>query len=157
RQREILRQVEACRLQSALSRSARDGRRLRVDRADDRCPGQQSAEVGMIGLGMRTIAVGLALVAGAAMTLDAQGRRGGAPPVPSGPGTIERVTVSGNDLTVYLPASYATDAARRFPVVYLLAERPVDVLKLPEAADKLSTAQGFSAPMVVMSDTPPSA
>jgi len=111
----------------------------------------------MIGLGMRTIAVGMALVAGAAMTLGAQGRRGGAPPVAVGPGTIERITLGGSEVTVYLPGSYATDAARRFPVVYLLAERPVDVLKLPEAADKLSTAQGFSAPIVVMSDAPSAA
>jgi enterochelin esterase-like enzyme len=41
---------------------------------------------------------------------------------------------------------------RRFPVVYLLAERPADNLKLPEAADRLSSAQGFSEPIVVLPD-----
>jgi len=33
---------------------------------------------------------------------------------------------------------------RKFPVVYLLVEAPVGNLKLPEAADRLSSAQGFS-------------
>jgi enterochelin esterase-like enzyme len=92
-----------------------------------------------------------------AMPLGAQGRRGGGPPPAVGPGTIERGTVGVSDVTVYLPGSYTSDAARRFPVVYLIAERPVDALKLPEAADRLSSAQGFSTPIVVMSDMLPAA
>ena len=96
----------------------------------------------------------MALVVTAVMSLGAQGRRGGAPPVAVGPGSTEHVTVSGSEATVYLPGSYQTDAARRFPVVYLMVERSADALKVSEAADKLSNAQGFSTPIVVMVDAP---
>jgi enterochelin esterase-like enzyme len=105
-------------------------------------------------------------------------RRGGGPPgAPGGPGrggrggtgTVERITVHGTalegnaqgesadrEVTVYLPPSYAADQARRFPVVYLLhgaAERETaftEVLaRLPQSADRLAGAQGFSEFIVV--------
>ena len=63
---------------------------------------------------------------------------------------MERVNVAGSDVTVYLPPSYASDAARRFPSVYVIAERPIDAVK--DAADKLAAAPGFSEPLVVMAD-----
>jgi len=102
----------------------------------------------------RRIALAAALFGAAVTPLAAQRGRGGAPPTASGPrtGTLEHVTVNGRAADVYLPPSYASDAARRFPVVYLLAERPADNLKLPEAADRLSSAPGFSEPIVVFPD-----
>lgn len=85
--------------------------------------------------------------------MAAQRGRGG-PPVPAGPrnGTLEHITVNGRAVDVYLPPSYASDSMRRFPVVYFLAERPADNLKLPESADRLSSAPGFSEPIVVFPD-----
>jgi len=100
----------------------------------------------------RAIAVAAALTVLAAVPIAAQGRRGGAPPAPARPGTVERVTVRDREVVVYLPPSYASDAMRRFPVVYLLAERPIEPLALPEAADRLARAQGFSEPIVVLPD-----
>ena len=96
------------------------------------------------------------LVTVTAAALGAQRGRGGAPPTAAGPrvGTMERVMVQGRDVLVYLPPSYASDAMRRFPVVYLLAEFPVDTLKLQEAADRLATQPGFSEPIVVLPDVP---
>ena len=97
----------------------------------------------LIGLGLA-----LVVVVGTAPALSAQRGRGGPPPAPRA-GTVERITVRDRQVTVYLPPSYATDAMRRFPVVYLLADGLVEALKLPEAADKLAAAQGFSEPIVV--------
>ena len=123
----------------------------------------------------------LIVVTVATLTLDAQRGRGAAPPGGArggGPGggartgTIERITVpskslegnlegdaSTRNVTVYLPPSYATDQARRFPVVYLLhgfgdgdnafTER---ISRLVESADRLAGAQGFSSPIVVTPD-----
>jgi enterochelin esterase-like enzyme len=61
------------------------------------------------------------------------------------------------DVTVYLPPSYNGDQTRRYPVVYLLhgfggrddafTER---LANLPQSADTLAGAQGFSEPIVVM-------
>jgi enterochelin esterase-like enzyme len=111
-------------------------------------------------------------------SLPAAQRRGGAPPQgPGGPGrgaratagTVERITVRGKALegnpqgesperavTIYLPPSYAGDQARRFPTVYLLhgaggSETTfTEVLaRLPQSADRLSGAQGFSEFIVV--------
>jgi enterochelin esterase-like enzyme len=95
------------------------------------------------------------LVVVAVATLSAQRGRGG-PPVPAGPrnGTLEHVDVNGRAVDIYLPPSYASDAMRRFPVVYLISERPIDNLKVPQAADKLSSAPGFSEPIVVFADRP---
>jgi enterochelin esterase-like enzyme len=103
---------------------------------------------------IRRLIVGV-VIAGAATTLSAQRGRGGAPLSPAGPrnGTLEHVTVNGRAADLYLPPSYASDAMRRFPVVYVLAERPSDNLKLPEAADRLSSSAGFSEPIVVFPDT----
>jgi len=92
------------------------------------------------------------LVACLAVTgVSAQRGRGG-PPRPAGKGTTERFTAAGNQFAVYLPPSYATDAARRFPVVYLIADGPAENLKLQEAADRLSAAQGYSEPIIVVVD-----
>ena len=90
-------------------------------------------------------AIFLALIACTAV-LAAQGRRGGPPPGKPRNGTIERASVRDRDVVVYLPPSYASDAMRRFPVVYLIAERPLDNLKLPEAARTWSpTSTGITA------------
>ena len=121
-----------------------------------------------------------ATVAAASITAGAQGRGGAAPGQGRGaggrgaatvaPGVVERITVTGKSLEgnlegdsaarevlVYLPPSYAADATRRFPVVYLLhgyggrettfTER---LAKLPESADRLDAAQGFSSAIYVM-------
>ena len=127
----------------------------------------------MIVKSTRPAALVVALLVGMAVMLDAQGRRGGAPlgAPAAGPraGTVEHVVVHGTalegnlegdspdrDVTVYLPPSYAADQARRFPVVYLLHGYggrddtfTGRLAKLPESADKLAAAQGFSELIVV--------
>jgi S-formylglutathione hydrolase FrmB len=108
-----------------------------------------------------------AVLAVLAVTLEAQGRGGRAPA--AGTGRIDKVTVHGKslegnlegdsperDVSVYLPPSYQTDQARRFPVVYLLhgyggrettfTERLANLL---ESADRLATNPGFSELIVV--------
>lgn len=114
------------------------------------------------------------LIFAAAATAGAQGRgaapRGGGGGGASGPraGTIEHVTIHGKalegnlegdsperDLTVYLPPSYATDAARQFPVIYFLPDYgthtgPIDQIK--QFADKYAGMQGFSEAIVVVPD-----
>src|SRR5207247_5183938 len=58
--------------------------------------------------------------------------------------------------TVYLPPSYATDTARRFPVFYFLhddgvqSSAAIDLIK--PAADRLASVQGFSEPIIVAPD-----
>jgi S-formylglutathione hydrolase len=126
-------------------------------------------EVAMILKRTTSVAFVAALTVGAAALLDAQARRAGPPGSGAGAGTVEHVIVHGTSLegnlegdspdrevTVYLPPSYAGDEARRYPVVYLLhgyggrentfTER---LAKLPESADKLAAAQGFSELIVV--------
>jgi len=121
---------------------------------------------------IRSIVV-VALLAGLAITLEGQGR--GAPPAaPAGPrvGKVERVTVHGKslegnleadspdrDATVYLPPSYLTDQARRFPVVYLMhgyggrADTfTARLATLQESGDRLAAAPGFSEAIVVTPD-----
>ena len=122
-----------------------------------------------------TAALVSALAVGTAAMLDAQGRRGGgpaggAPAAGARTGTVEHITVHGTslegnleadspdrDVTVYLPPSYAGDQARRYPVVYLLHGYggrddtfTSRLAKLPESADRLAAAQGFSELIVVM-------
>ena len=83
----------------------------------------------MIMKAMTSGACTVALAVGATL-LQAQGR--GGPPVER-TGTVEHITVHGKalegnlegdspdrDVTVYLPAGYAVDETRRYPVVYLL-------------------------------------
>jgi len=129
------------------------------------------------------------LVVLTAAFVEAQGRGGrGAGPAGGGASTVEHVMVHGKalegnlegdspdrDVTVYLPSSYRSgDQNRRYPVVYLLhgygarddmfTGRPGN---LTESADRLSSAQGFSAPIIVtpnarahwqaISPTPPAA
>ena len=112
----------------------------------------------------------IAVAIGAAVVLNAQ--TGGDREIRLGAeraGTVEHVTVHGKalegnlegdspdrDVTVYLPPSYAADQARRFPVVYLLHGYggrddtfTTRLAKLPESADRLAAAQGFSEAIVV--------
>jgi S-formylglutathione hydrolase len=123
----------------------------------------------MIAKGTTSVACVAALVVGTAAMLDAQGRRGGGPGGDARTGTVEHITVHGKALegnleadspdravTVYLPPSYAGDQARRYPVVYLLHGYggrddtfTARLANLPESADKLAAAQGFSEPIVV--------
>ena len=123
--------------------------------------------------GERSI-VCVALAVGMFATLNAQGRRGGGPPAGAPPagartGTVEHITVHGKSLegnlegdspdrevSVYLPPSYATAQTRRYPVVYLLHGYGgrddtfnSRLAKLPESADRLAAAQGFSELIVV--------
>jgi len=115
----------------------------------------------------------VALAIGAVVALNAQA--GGDREIQLGAGrtgTVERVKVRGTalegnlegdsperDVTIYVPPGYATDQARRYPVVYLLhgyGGRDDTFIKrlatLPEAEDRLAAAQGFSAAIVVMPD-----
>jgi S-formylglutathione hydrolase FrmB len=111
----------------------------------------------------------VAVLVVAPVMLGAQ-RRGGAPrSAVASTGTVERIVVHGKalegnlegdspdrEVTVYLPPSYAGNPTRRYPVVYLLhgyggrentfIER---LAKLPESADRLASAQGFSELIVV--------
>jgi S-formylglutathione hydrolase len=117
----------------------------------------------------------VATLAAASVTVSGAQRGGrgggaGAPGAAARSGTVERVMVHGKslegnlegdspdrDVLVYLPPSYAADQARRFPVVYLLhgyggrentfTER---LANLPEGADRLDPAQGFSSAIYVM-------
>jgi len=118
------------------------------------------------------LAAALALVVGAGMLVEAQGRRGAGPREPSQPGTVEHITVHGKALegnleadspdravTIYLPPSYAADQQRRFPVVYLLHGYggrdntfTTRLAALAESGDKLAAAQGFSEQIVVTPD-----
>ena len=107
---------------------------------------------------MRSISVAcaLTLVAGAAVSAGGQRGRGAAPPAAAArAGKTERVTIRDRDVLVYLPPSYESDASRRFPVVYFLAERAVENLNLPQAIDRLAAAPGFSEPIVVLTDADP--
>ena len=100
----------------------------------------------------------MALVVASAATLSAQRGRGGAPPPANATpraGKTERVTIRDREVLVYQPPSYESDAARRFPVVYLVTERPLENLRAPQAVDRLATAQGFSEPIVVLTDADP--
>ena len=133
--------------------------------------------------GSMSIAVAAAVACAWVTVAGAQGRggRAGAPGRPGGAGpaaprpttgTVEKITVHGKSLEgnlegdspdrevlVYLPPSYAADAQRRFPVVYLLhgygghdttfTER---LANLPESGDRWDGAQGFSSAIYVMPD-----
>jgi S-formylglutathione hydrolase len=128
----------------------------------------------MIVKGATAVACVLALAVGMAAIADAQGRRGGGPPgaapaAAARAGTVEHITVHGKalegnleadpadrDVTVYLPPSYGADENRRYPVVYLLhgyggRDDTFNgrLAKLPESADRLAAAQGFSEQIVV--------
>jgi enterochelin esterase-like enzyme len=121
----------------------------------------------------KLVACMLAFAIGAAvMTVDAQapGGRGGKPVAAAG--TVEQVKVHGKalegnleadsverDVTIYLPPGYASEQARRYPVVYLLHGYggrndtfTTRLANLPESEDRLAAAQGFSEAIVVMPD-----
>src|SRR5262245_47369294 len=107
-------------------------------------------------------------------TAGAQGRGGGGGTgggVGGGArqGAVENVIVHGKALetnrpgdspdrnvTVYLPPSYASDNARRFPVIYFLhdlGERGDGLITPIKAAeDKLAALQGYSESIVVIPD-----
>jgi enterochelin esterase-like enzyme len=124
----------------------------------------------MIARRTTSIAFVAALAVGAAAMLDAQVRRAGPPGAGPPAGTVEKVTVHGKalegnlegdspdrEVTVYLPPSYATDQARRYPVVYLLHGYggrddtfTTRLAKLQESGDRLAAAQGFSELIVVI-------
>jgi enterochelin esterase-like enzyme len=106
----------------------------------------------MMAAAHRFVASALVFAIGATAAIGAQGRRGGGPAAPRRPGTVERFSLGGKDVAVYLPGSHAAEPARRFPVVYLLGGYPIENLKLPEAADRLANAQGFSETIVVVPD-----
>ena len=108
-------------------------------------------------------ACAVVLAFGIAVVTPAAQERGGQQTVR--PGTVERITVHGKalegnlegdapdrEVTVYLPPSYATDQARRFPVVYLLHGYggrndtfTTRLATLQESSDRLAAAQGFSS------------
>ena len=127
-----------------------------------------------------SVACVVALAVGAASLravsiVNAQGRGAGGPAPgraggPGGaPGTVERITVHGKalegnlegdspdrEVAVYLPAGYAANQNRRYPVVYLLhgyGGREDTFLarlaNLQESGDRLAAAQGFSSAIVV--------
>src|SRR5688500_9400747 len=94
---------------------------------------------------------------------------GGQQPAPA-QGTLERITVHGRALegnlegdspdrpvVVYLPPSYATDATRRYPVLYFLhgytatAEAYVKSLAVPDSIDR-AVAAGAREMIVVIPD-----
>ena len=91
-----------------------------------------------------------------------------APNEPAHKGTFERIKVHGKslegnlagdspdrDVSVYLPPSYATDRARRYPVVYLLHGMPgspeeyLDGTQLTAFADT-AIADGLVRPFVAV-------
>jgi enterochelin esterase-like enzyme len=123
----------------------------------------------MIEKGTKYVAIMAALAVGGAAMLDAQGVRGGGPASGVRTGTLDHITVHGKTLegnleadspdrevTVYLPPSYAGDGTRRYPVVYLLHGYggrddtfTARLANLPDSADRLAAAQGFSELIVV--------
>jgi S-formylglutathione hydrolase len=126
-------------------------------------------EVEMIVRGTASATFVVALAVGTGTMLDAQGRRGGGPPEVPHAGTVDHITVHGQalegnleadspdrEVTVYLPPSYGSDQIRRYPVVYLLHGYGMRddtftgrLANLPESADRLAAAQGFSELIVV--------
>lgn len=118
------------------------------------------------------IRLGIVLVVSFAMaiTLGAQGRGGGrGAGAGARGGTIQTAMVhskalEGNrdgdspdrNVTIYLPPSYATDAARQFPVIYFLhdygSNSGDDIVVIKPFADRLAAVQGFSEPIIVSPD-----
>jgi len=123
----------------------------------------------MIVEGTTSVAFVAALAVGTAAMLDAQGRCGGEPAGGARAGSVDHITVHGKalegnleadspdrEVTVYLPPSYAGNQTRRYPVVYLLhgyggRDDTFNgrLANLPESADRLAAAQGFSELIVV--------
>jgi enterochelin esterase-like enzyme len=113
------------------------------------------------------LAIFLCMVAATARIAGGQGPRGA---VGGGrAGTVQQIMVQGKALegnregdsanrsvTVYLPPSYASDLARRYPVIYFLhdygerSDAAIDAIK--PFADRLDGAQGFSEAIVVTPD-----
>jgi S-formylglutathione hydrolase FrmB len=129
-------------------------------------------EAAMIVKGTTSVTFALAVAVGMATIVEAQGRRGGGPAAAARTGTVDHIIVHGKalegnleadspdrEVTVYLPPSYAVDQARRYPTVYLLhgyggRDDTFNgrLANLPESADRLAAAQGFSELIVVTPD-----
>jgi S-formylglutathione hydrolase len=112
-----------------------------------------------------SVAVSVAMVAGAAAMLHGQAKAAA-----SATGVVEHIKVHGAslegnlegdspdpDVTIYLPPSYGTAPARRYPVIYLLhgyggtdGTWTGRLAKLPESADKLVAAGSLHEMIVVM-------
>ena len=123
----------------------------------------------MAGKSTTTLACVVAVAIGTATLLNAQAGRGRGAASSASTGTVERITVHGKalegnlegdspdrDVTVYLPPAYASDQARRFPVIYLLHGYggredtfTARLATLQESSDRLAAAQGFSSAIVV--------
>src|SRR6185295_9999535 len=110
-----------------------------------------------------SVAIGLVLVLCIAGAVLGQGQG-----TVSAKGTVERIKVHGKalegnlendspdrDVFIYLPPSYATDSARRYPVVYMLhgygisAQTWMNFAKIADAADK-DIAAGTMKEMIVV-------
>jgi enterochelin esterase-like enzyme len=109
----------------------------------------------------------LFMIEATASMAGGQGQRGAAGGGRAG--TVQQITVHGKALegnregdspdrtvTVYLPPSYATDSARRFPVIYFLhdygerSDAPINAIK--QFADRFAGVQGTSESIVVTPD-----
>jgi len=125
-------------------------------------PGSKGARWKRLGVGRWALGVLFA----ALVTQTAPAAQQPAPPK----GTLERITVHGRALegnlegdspdrpvVVYLPPSYATDATRRYPVLYFLhgytatAEAYVKSLAVPDSIDR-AVAAGAREMIVVIPD-----
>src|SRR5688572_7379059 len=113
------------------------------------------------------LAISVFMVAAMAPMAGGQGQRGAAGGGRAG--TVQQIMVQGKALegnregdsptrsvTVYLPPSYATDVARRYPVIYFLhdygerSDAAINAIK--PSGDRLDGAQGFSEAIVVTPD-----
>jgi S-formylglutathione hydrolase FrmB len=123
----------------------------------------------MAGKSTTTLVCMLAVAIGTVTLSHAQAGRGRGAAAGASTGTVERITVHGKalegnlegdspdrDVTVYLPPAYASDQARRFPVIYLLHGYggredtfTARLATLQESSDRLAAAQGFSSAIVV--------
>jgi enterochelin esterase-like enzyme len=120
----------------------------------------------------RLSAIALALAAGLGLQLTAQVKTEVPPPVPGAkPVVVERIKIHGKalegnlegnaverDALVFLPASYATEKSRRYPVVYALhgysigAEQWASEIHVPQTIEG-AFASGTQEMIVVLPDS----